>query len=116
MIPKRIYMNRRTAEIVGENGDVTTRTRTAPNKYHDEVEFTALSEVWHDVSEPPNLPKDSANIVARVESNKIELRLMTIYPKTNWESISHYWCNVLEWAYVKDLLPFRNEKIGVVKN
>ena len=116
MIPKKIYMNRRTAEIVGENGDVTTRTRTAPNKYHDEVEFTALGEIWHDVSEPPKLTKDSAYIIARVESNSIELRLLTIYPKTDWKRISHYWYNILEWAYVKDLLPFRNKKNGVAKN
>ena len=110
MTPKKIYINKKTADTIGDYSSITASIRPLPDKYHDEVEYTALSEVWHDASIAPNRPKDKSLILARVTSNKLDVCLLCVYPKKDWEKLRKHWYNsIIEWAYVEDLLPKEKE-------
>ena len=114
MIPKKIYINKKTADSIGEYSSVTASVRTSPNSYHDEVEYTDLKSVWHDASVAPKPINGGSFVLARFSSYKLRAMLLCVYPKTDWGKLRKHWYgNMIEWAYVDDLLPKerKNEKV-----
>ena len=102
MIPKKIYINKKTADNIGDYSSVTTSVRTSPNSYHDEVEYTALSEVWHRTEDAPAV-KEKTYILAKASFLGKRLLILPVYPSTKWKEFACHF-DIEKWAYVEDLL------------
>lgn len=96
MIPKKVYLRAKELEehIMCERMVSCNAAIGSCN-----VEYTALSQLWHDASDIPN--DDSIIIYESVYGDILLKRF------TNRASAM---ANVLRWAYVNDLLPKGGEK------
>lgn len=108
MIPKRIYL--REAEF----DDLFTSERmvSCDEPYSDlTVEFTNLSEVWHDASEMPK--ENYKNIIYQTNYYSMYNVHITFIPTClrSCKITSRSWnefvkeVNMKKWAYIDDLLP-----------
>lgn len=100
MIPKRIYLRK------AEFDDLFTSKRmvACDEPYRDlTIEFTNLSAIWHDANEKPRTKE----------------WLLVQFDEDDYDTIYLYidswcdWCknfNVIQWAYISDLLPKGGEK------
>ena len=96
MIPKRVYL--RAKEL---NEHITCERMVSCDEPFDccNVEYTALSQLWHDANDIPN--DDSLIIYESVYGDILLKRF------TNRASAM---ANVLRWAYVNDLLQKGGEQ------
>lgn len=67
------------------------------------VEYTDLSQVWHDATEKPN--KDMVLLL----KDKYGYHIMTLDHNCNWVTYAEG-LGVQKWAYIDDLLPKGCEK------
>lgn len=99
MIPKRIYINKKTADNIGDYSAITASIRMFPNKFSNEVCYIAASSMWHTIE---TTPTRGSNFVAHTA--KAKLVTLKMGEKTNWEKFCK-WYKIDAWAYIEDLLP-----------
>ena len=107
MIPKKIYL--REAEF----DDLSTSERmvSCDEPYEDLiVEFTNLSQVWHDLSEEPQKGKLILLEVVNTIPEKNEVRYFVEYVEEWVVNLMKTEGFQTRWAYINDILPKGGEK------
>ena len=96
MIPKKVYLR---ANELAEHFMCERMVSCDAAIGSCNVEYTGLSQLWHDASDIPN---DDSLIIYECVYGAILLKRFT--------NRSSAMANVLRWAYVNDLLPKGGER------
>lgn len=99
MTPKRIYLNKKTADSIGDYSAITASVRMFPNEYSQEICYVAIPSLWHTIETEP---ARGSNFVAHTTNAK--LVTLKMGEKTNWEKFCK-WYKIDIWACIEDLLP-----------
>lgn len=111
MIPKKLYISETEIDVFDEDTDIV-RAWVA-NRLRNEcmVEYTDLSQVWHQSEEEPEVGRQVLGIYyfdSKACSGVFENRFVAgIFMDDN---LILAWDSVLIWAYIDDLLPKGGEE------
>ena len=110
MIPKKLYISETEIDVFDEDTDIV-RAWVANRPYNGRMEYTDLSQVWHQSEEEPEAGRQVLGIYyfdGKACSGVFEYRSVAgIFMDDN---LILAWDSVLIWAYIEDLLPKGGEK------
>lgn len=110
MIPKKLYVRKIDIDIFDEEVNAT-RAWVANRPNTGRMEYTDLSQVWHDAKEEP---KEGTKVVVIDNNGWTGSGLFN--PRAMVKGVYIYgdlvvdWYSVVRWAYVNDLLPKGGEQ------
>ena len=103
MIPKKIHILTRDIEILDAKTPLT-RAWVSINPHEKRMEYTDLSQVWHEAKEEP----EKGKLLIGIDEDGVSIYKWADQDN-DWLSFAE--CNGLfKWAYIDDLLPKGGEK------
>ena len=117
MEPSKIFISKRSAESIAENGHSFSYVTDKPEGYKSgAIEYTNLSEVWHDAKvekQPQGVCGNNPVLVVGLRKSRISYRYLWTDMEDLWEDLKlltplaekKLYDKVL-WAYLKDVVPY----------
>lgn len=119
-IPSKIFISKRSAESIVENGHSVSYVADKPEGYKNgAIEYTNLSDVWHDViveKQPQKVCGNNPVLVVGLRKGRISYRYLWTDMEDCWKDLDlltpptkKVYDKVL-WSYLKDIVPFLNNE------
>ena len=100
MLPKKIHILTEDLEILDAKTETQfTRAFISLNPHKDRIEYTDLSQVWHDAKEEP----EKGKLMIGIDEDDVSI-YKWVDQDDNWFSFAK-WFGLTRWAYINDLLP-----------
>ena len=104
MLPKKIHILTEDLEILDAKTETQfTRAFISLNPHKDRIEYTDLSQVWHDAKEEPEKDK----LMIGIDEDDILIYKWVDQDEDGWFSFAKG-SRLIRWAYAEDLLPKSN--------